>query len=203
VQLREPSNHTVSKSTALPASGSSPPPTDWVQRTWHVTSSTLPLWKGKVNVKLTYNPLPLPSASGDKTPDLDDLVEYQKSPKSKVSTVKGVSSSTKTSSLDYGWAFDWRGKGLLAIASSKWEVLGWGEEASGNMWLVSFFGKTLFTPAGIDVLSSSPSGPSEDTLNNIKQQLAQFHSAKDLAETLFKVPAVEPSAASKSDVVTG
>jgi hypothetical protein len=160
------------------------------------------LWKGKINVKLTYNPLPLPSAVGDKTPDLDDLVEYQKSSKSKVSTVKGVSSSTKLLKLDYGWAFNWRGKGLLAVASSKWEILGWGEEASGNRWIVSFFGKTLFTPAGIDVLSSSPNGPSDETLSSIKQQLAQFSSAKDLAATLFKVPAMDPGASDRSDVVT-
>jgi hypothetical protein len=143
-----------------------------------------------MNVKLTYKILPLLPASDNKTPDLDDLVEYQKSAKSKVSTVKGVSRSSKTADLEYGWAFNWRGKGVLAIASSKWEILGWGEEVSGNTWIVSFFGKTLFTPAGIDILSSSPNGPSKDTVHSIKQQLAQFESAKDLAGTLFEVPTV-------------
>jgi hypothetical protein len=169
-----------------------------VQGTWHVTGSTLPLWKGKVNVKLTYKPLPLPSASDNKTPDLDDLVEYQKSGSSKVSTVKGVSRSSSTADLEYGWTFNWRGKGWLAIASSKWEILGWGEEASGNTWVVSFFGKTLFTPAGIDILSSSPNGPSRETVDSIKQQLAQFDSAKDLAGTLFKVPTVASDATDSS-----
>lgn len=39
------------------------------------------------------------------------------------------------------------------VASSKWEILGWGDEEGGNQWVVTYFAKTLFTPAGVDVYS--------------------------------------------------
>lgn len=54
-------------------------------------------------------------------------------------------------------AYNWRGKGWLAIASSKWEILGYGDDdgqgAGQNSWVVTYFAKTLFTPAGIDIYS--------------------------------------------------
>lgn len=38
------------------------------------------------------------------------------------------------------------------IATSHWEILGWGDEQdTGNSWVVTYFAKTLFTPAGVDV----------------------------------------------------
>ena len=51
--------------------------------------------------------------------------------------------------------YTWRGKGWLMIATSRWEILGYGEEeaGTGNSWVVTYFAKTLFTPAGVDFYS--------------------------------------------------
>lgn len=90
--------------------------------------------------------------------------------KSKVSTVRGVDKPFSTTATAGGsaseeelasWGYNWRGKGWLMIASSKWEILGYGAETSsasatpdaGNDWVVTYFAKTLFTPAGVDIYS--------------------------------------------------
>ena len=44
-------------------------------------------------------------------------------------------------------------KGWLMIASSKWQVLGYGEG-----WAITYFAKTLFTPAGIDIYIRAEQG---------------------------------------------
>lgn len=49
------------------------------------------------------------------------------------------------------------------IASSKWQLLGYnppGED--GEEWAVTFFEKTLFTPAGLDIYARMEKGLPED-----------------------------------------
>lgn len=143
------------------------PSLKWLHGTWSVTHSTLPMWKTKRNVRITYSPL---SSSSDK---LDDLVTYQSSsPASKAKQKRGKESSvhgTSTPTPGKGGQFDWRGRGWLVIATSHWEVLGWGStspnrkgkvaaegegeggEDGGYDWVVTYFSKTLFTPKGVDV----------------------------------------------------
>ncbi|KAJ5911765.1 uncharacterized protein N7473_001068 [Penicillium subrubescens] len=163
-----PPNHHASKS---PNPKNKAPSIDFLTGTWHVTHSSLPLWKDKRNVKITYTPIPTNTttnnaAGGDLT-KLDDLVQYQsRNPSNpKIHTVHGVD----TPSQSNPGAWDWRGKGWLLIASSNWEVLGFGyepktgtvtegEEELGNAWVVTYFAKTLFTPAGIDVYSRGKEG---------------------------------------------
>lgn len=65
------------------------------------------------------------------------------------------------------------------IAPSHWEVLGFGyepatggaveseTEGEGNAWVVTYFAKTLFTPAGIDVYSRSKEGVRAEVLEGI------------------------------------
>jgi hypothetical protein len=136
------------------------------------------MWKKSRNVRITYTPIPNSGSAGGlghvSGTHIDDVVTYQAldKSKSKVSTVRGVdkpfptgaptepASSTapppataegeELASLGYGW----RGKGWLMIASSKWEILGYGQEdGTGNSWVVTYFAKTLFTPAGVDFYS--------------------------------------------------
>lgn len=85
-------------------------------------------------------------------------------------------------------AYHWRGKGWLMIASSKWEILGYGDEqGTGNKWVVTYFAKTLFTPAGVDFYSRKGNLKSE-TVEEIKGALARLDGdVKALAETVFEV----------------
>ena len=148
------------------------------------------MWKKSRNVQITYTPIPRSGSAGGlghvSGTHIDDLVSYQAldKSKSKVSTVKGVdkpfpipdapatlgvvmgSDTAPPPATDAGeelanLGYNWRGKGWLMVASSKWEILGYGEEASGasdhaglaNSWVVTYFAKTLFTPAGVDLYS--------------------------------------------------
>ncbi|QDS69281.1 hypothetical protein FKW77_002367 [Venturia effusa] len=187
IVLRSPSPHTIKSAEALPAS-IPPPSPEWIAGTWHVTHSTLPMWKSKSSVRITYATLP---AAADGSPNFDDLVEYKKLAGGKDSSVHGVSRAVNVPTLGTGWAYSWRGKGLLMIASSQWEILGWGEDvASGSSWVVTYFGKTLFTPAGLDFYSRSKDGLSKGIVTSIKAELAKLAdpSLKTLADSIFEVP---------------
>lgn len=172
IVLRAPSTSSASSSTF------EPPDLSWLQGTWHVTHATLPMWKSKRNVKITYKKL------SDTPTKIDDLVEYQPLSSNKQKSVHGVD----TASPAVKGAWDWRGKGWLKIASSHWEVLGYGTH-EGRDWAVTYFAKTLFTPAGIDVYSRQKGGLSEDTLAGIKASLADIDdvNVKKLATEIFEV----------------
>jgi hypothetical protein len=163
-----------------------PPTNDFLTGTWHVTHTSLPLWKNKRNVKITYKPLP-PSPSNPKgITKLDDLVSYQTLTSPKTKTVHGIDTPTPG---DPG-AWDWRGKGWLVIASSHWECLGFGRCDDGNEWIVTYFAKTLFTPAGIDVYSRSQEGLGGEVVEGILGALRglEIQEIRELVEGVFEVP---------------
>jgi len=167
------------------------PTTAWLAGTWHVTHSTLPMWKSKCNVTITYNPLP-PSNPNDydtsnaSTNKLQDTVSYQTLTSDKIKTVNGV--DTAAGGTDTG-AWHWRGKGWLIIASSHWEVLGYGDLEDANQWAVTYFAKTPFTPAGVDVYSRRKEGMTAAQLEEIKRVLAglEHEGVRKLAREMFEV----------------
>jgi len=174
--------------TDLPQASDFIPPTPaWLSGTWHVTHATLPMWKSKRNVTITYktHPPTSPSTAQETTDKLDDIVSYQSLGSAKMKTVRGIDTA---SGKDSG-AWDWRGKGWLMIASSHWEVLGYGDLEEGQQWAVTYFAKTLFTPAGIDVYSRMKEGLSEAVMVGIKEALAAVEHAgvTSLAGELFEV----------------
>jgi len=57
------------------------------------------------------------------------------------------------------------------IASSHWEILGYGDGVEGEQWVVTYFEKTLFTPAGVDIYSRGKEGLSEALLAGIREAL--------------------------------
>jgi hypothetical protein len=103
----------------------------------------------------------------------------------------------------------------LVIASSHWEVLGFGYESEpptgsatetapegeaggqeegegkqGNAWVVTYFAKTLFTPAGIDVYSRGKEGLKGEVLEGIWSALRGLgvEEIERLVEGVFEVP---------------
>lgn len=162
------------------------PPLDWLHRTWTVTHSTLGMWRSAQNVRITYSPLsPVRGGpSGQFTPRLGDLVEYESNRPGKkpagVKTVEGV--DTASGPRAHAGAWDWRGRRWLRFVHSHWEVLGWGrrplrrEGAEGageeeELWVVTWFAPTLFTKEGVDFYSSRREGLSEATAAEIRQAL--------------------------------
>ncbi|KAI5203803.1 hypothetical protein AUEXF2481DRAFT_1640 [Aureobasidium subglaciale EXF-2481] len=166
------------------------PSLSFLQGTWHVTHSTLPMWKSKRNVQITYTALPPSTADAklDQTDRLDDVVSYQGLDSDKLHTVHGVDKASGGIGVTDVW--DWRGKGWLMIASSHWEVLGWADKgASQDSWVVTYFAKTLFTPAGIDFYSRRKEGLSEQTIQDIKAALSRVDNedVRRLSSEVFEV----------------
>ncbi|EMC94069.1 hypothetical protein BAUCODRAFT_36543 [Baudoinia panamericana UAMH 10762] len=164
----------------------------WLTETWHVTHSTLPMWKDKRNIRIKYTPLPasVSSISVEYTDRMDDEVSYQSLKDEKIQTVHGV--DKLASSGDARDAWDWHGRGWLMLAGklahSHWEILGWGDETgTGNKWVVTMFAKTLFTPAGIDVYSKGVDGLRKETVRAIKDALANIEdqNVQKMAVELF------------------
>lgn len=128
------------------------------------------------------------------TNKLDDLVQYQTLSSDKIKTVHGVDTASGEGNTG---AWDWRGKGWLMIASSRWEVLGWGDlpsvhfhgEEHIQQWAVTYFAKTLFTPAGIDVYSRRKEGLGDGVMQKIKDALGalEHEGVKGLVGDLFEI----------------
>lgn len=163
VKLRPP-HHLVAKS---PPKVPLPSPSQMLG-TWFVTHSTLPLWKDKRNVRITY------SLHRSNTGKIDDTVHYQSLTSSSPHIIAGIDTASNASQP---CTFTWRGRGLLSLTTAHWEILGWGKTTSSSPdeeadeWMCTYFAKTMFTPAGIDFYSRRRGGLSERTVKRLKEEL--------------------------------
>jgi len=157
-------------SSAHPAFAPESFPYDRLMESWAVLATTLPLWKGRKNVTITYSPIEGSSPSDS----FLDTVAFNnvKSPVGKEpSKIVGVdrnekvppqagSDQTEDVNVVNGVRFTWTGKGLLSLTSSKWQILGYFLASDPNRrdedWVVTYFGSTLFTPAGLDIYVRNP-----------------------------------------------
>jgi len=141
--------------------------------TWFVTHSSLPLWKDKRNVRITYTLHP--SQSPSHPAKIDDTVHYQSLTSTSLHTIAGIDTASSDSSLPC--TFNWRGRGLLSLTTAHWEILGWGKTTSSSPdeeadeWMCTYFAKTMFTPAGVDFYSRRRGGLSERTVKRLKEEL--------------------------------
>ncbi|OTA92597.1 hypothetical protein M434DRAFT_396365 [Hypoxylon sp. CO27-5] len=194
ISLRAPSKYLSdpSKSTTSTDEPFVSPPLEWLWRTWAVTHSTLSMWRSARNVRITYKPY---KPESGKPVANDNLVEYEKkNGKGGVKRVEGI--ERPDAKIPGAWT--WRGKGLLAIASSHWEILGWGERpllgdvGDGNMgegverWVVTWFAPTLFTQEGVDIYSDRKEGLSKETVDGIIKALKELKDAPRVVELVEK-----------------
>lgn len=146
------------------------------------------MWKSNRNVTMSYSIIPASKAQ-DLPNKLDDATTYQPLTSSKFKTLNGVDTACGTDTS----IWDWRGKGWLAIATTHWEILGYGdlpEEAGGSgQWLVTYFGATRFTSAGISILSRTKEGISEAVVREILASLGgiENEAVKKLAGEMSEV----------------
>ncbi|KAG9096002.1 hypothetical protein FRC07_011002, partial [Ceratobasidium sp. 392] len=151
------------------------------------------------DVTITYTPLV--SAAPSTTPDsdpirFDDIVEYRSrsspgSSRSKVVGIDTLQDAPKDAPEGFRPAasYHWRGKGLLKVASSQWQVLGYDERAG---WAVTYFSKTLFTPAGLDLYVRDPGAVSKELVEEIlKATKGVEGEVGKLAEGFFEVPVTD------------
>lgn len=87
--------------------------------------------------------------------------------------------------------YKWRGKGWLAIASSRWQLLGCSMDpspGSAGAWAVTYFERTLFTPAGLDIYARTADGlPADVVAEIIMKTKGLGGDVAKLAEGFFEV----------------
>ncbi|KAF3927686.1 hypothetical protein ABW21_db0203558 [Orbilia brochopaga] len=167
-------------------------------KTWWVTTSTLPMWKSAKNITITYSAVPsTPSA-------IDDMIHYQSrssdatssSTPAPVKSIHGVDHPLTENPTDL--SYKWRGKGWLMIATSRWQVVGYGGRdvrdvdgvLEGIEWVLTYFEKSLFTPAGVDIMTVDKGGVDEETFKEIQNGLKDSGSSvlADLQGQMFDIP---------------
>lgn len=139
--------------------------------TWFICSTNFPMWTKGDKLHPTFN-YTLEEKKGEKV--LFDEVKYTKNGKDK--SIKGYDYQDQNDPS----RFTWRGKGLLFIAKSKWQVVL--KDPKGN-WAVIYFSKTLFTPEGVDVICRKPKLEDAEFIE-IKRQMEQHALLKDQIVTL-------------------
>lgn len=112
--------------------------------TWFICSTNFPMWTNGNKINPTFN-YTLEKKGGKEV--LFDEVKYIQKGKSK--SIKGYDRQDEKDPSK----FTWKGKGLLFIAKSHWQVVL--KDPKGN-WAVIHFSKTLFTPEGVDVICRKP-----------------------------------------------
>ncbi|EPS41499.1 hypothetical protein H072_4593 [Dactylellina haptotyla CBS 200.50] len=181
-----------------PSSSSLPPlkPQDLL-KTWWVTTSTLPMWKSAKNITITYTPVPSSNY-------IDDIIHYnprdsppasEEGAKPTVKSIHGVDYPLSETPTDL--SYKWRGKGWLFIATSRWQVVGYGgrdvKEVDGVLegveWVLTFFEKSLFTPAGVDIMTVAKEGVDEETRKAIDEGLKGCGGTLEgLQPQMFEIP---------------
>jgi hypothetical protein len=141
--------------------------------TWYIVETNFPMWlKGnKLNPTLNYT-----ITEKDGREVLLDEVIYTQNGKTK--------SITGYDYPDGANGYIWRGKGLLSLLKSEWEIVF--ADPLGH-WAVSWFEKTLFTPEGIDIISRTPTLP-QQTIDDIKRLMIADSDMAKLIDTLKPLP---------------
>lgn len=130
-----------------------------LQGTWHIVATTFPLWTSgsRRDPTFTYSRL---RRDGDRV-RFDDTVGYVKN--GAHDTIEGVDTQHREISTH----FTWRGSGWLFLFSSQWDVVALDPD---GRWAAITFESTIATPAGLDVISRSPT-LEPDTLNAVLERL--------------------------------
>lgn len=109
-----------------------------LEGTWYVIATNFPMWTkgGRKNPRFIYG--------AERDGRFDDTVEYEQGGRTKqIIGVDTIAAPNK---------FIWRGKGWLRFFTSRWEII---SVSSDDQLVALSFTKTLFTPAGVDIISRS------------------------------------------------
>lgn len=125
---------------------------------WYIVFTNFPMWlKGdKTQPSFNYRI----ETRGGKT-GLKDEVTYLK--KGKIRSIVGFDFPKDSTNVH----FIWRGNGILGLLSSSWSI---DFLSPTNDWAIISFEKTMFTPAGYDVITREQR-PSPELLEKIHLEL--------------------------------
>lgn len=115
-----------------------------VTGTWYVTRTSLPLWRRLDNPSVTYALLP--------DGRVVDMVRATAAGRPRL--IVGLDRPLGHGAAAAG-RFEWRGLTLpTCLTPSRWELLA--HDPQAQVWAVTVFAPTLFTPAGLDVYTRTP-----------------------------------------------
>lgn len=144
---------------------------DILKGTWHLIYSNFSMWKEDVeNVTFNYTP----EEKDGKYVLLDEVKYLKEGQEKSIIGYDYPEDDTK---------FTWKGKGLLGILSSNWQ-LEWINHTQDC--IIITFEKTLLTPAGLDILTRSDT-PNEQILYEAKQIIKMNERLRKTAEGLYCV----------------
>ncbi|MBW0593369.1 hypothetical protein O181_133084, partial [Austropuccinia psidii MF-1] len=131
------------------------------------------------------------------------LVEYHPSltsdPSSERKQIRGIDYPNEEEHDDkVKWK--WRGNGILRFLTSNWQLLGYNLRDSNDLnqqenefepdWVITYFSKTLFTPAGVDIYAKSKRSLSLEFKMILIEAIRNCptKSISDLADLMFDIP---------------
>lgn len=126
-----------------------------LEGTWHIVATTFPMWLSGKRTSPTFTY----TRRGDV---LEDDVAFRTG-SGGTKHIRGIDTPTGPT------AFEWRGNGLMRLLSSRWQVTHLAEDRT---WAVITFDKTLFTPAGVDVITRA-AAPDDALWSAIEAELAR------------------------------
>ena len=125
---------------------------------WHILGTNLNMWKDKLTPTITYS-------IHDQLPDgrvhINDLVEYY-TKRPFVGFVPTSISGIDTQLSNKPSRFQWRGNGVLKLFTSQFGFVFVDDETPVGQpyqWVATIFGSTLFTSAGIDLMTRTRQPP--------------------------------------------
>ena len=130
---------------------------------WHILATNLNMWKSKLTPTITYT---LHESSLGRV-QMDDLVEYY-TRRPFVGFVQTNVKGVDTQLAHKASRFQWRGNGALKFVTSDFGFIFVDETTPADQpyeWVAIMFGPTLFTSAGIDLMTRTRQ-PSTEILNN-------------------------------------
>ncbi|KAL9939327.1 hypothetical protein V8E36_002140 [Tilletia maclaganii] len=199
---------------------------------WAVVGSSLSLWKKRSNVVITYHetaaglpPLGEEQVPGKSKLQFEDEINWfedgkEKAGREKVDKLRKEGKKNWLRGLNKldakatnGATFHWGGLGWLRLLSAHWQVIGaspnfgtptaTAEGTDELVWLVTYFSKSLFTPAGVDIYVRNPGKLTDETYGAIVAALEKLEAKEGASEEeargfrkaaqgMFRIPYAEP-----------
>jgi len=135
---------------------------------WFVVATNYPMWLNSKNTNPVFTYADFREENGKLK--FDDCVTYSKNKTEK--KIKGRETQKNADELK----FVWKGKGLLALFKSKWQVIASDKE---GRWLAIYFSKTLVSAEGVDIISRKKN-LSEGEIRGIISHLDKIYVKKEI-----------------------
>lgn len=151
---------------------------------WHILATNLNMWKNKLTPTITYT---IHDQLSDGRVQLNDLVEYYSRRPFvgyKPTSIKGIDTQLTTHKRS---RYRWQGNGILKLFRSDFGFVFVDDETPADQpyeWVATIFGSTLFTSAGVDLMTRTRQPPTH-VLNNFVRFCREHPILKSKSMNMF------------------